>query len=106
MATTYMSASSAVDSVFKDGGGTEVARISASDDLFSISRSGHIIPGTDITKQLGGPSNRWYIIWGINFQTDSGDSLNYDRTNDRWLFYVGGTVRGYVDATGFHDGAP
>jgi len=73
---------------------------------FDIPRCGDITPTTDITKQLGGPSNRWYNIHGISFQPASGDVLNYDTTNNRWLFQIGGSIRGYVDTTGFHDGAP
>lgn len=34
------------------------------------------------------------------------DYLYYDRMNNRYLYYIGGTVIGYVDSSGFHNGAP
>ena len=37
---------------------------------------------------------------------DSGDYVHYDRPNNRYLFRIANQIVGYVDATGFHDGAP
>jgi hypothetical protein len=37
---------------------------------------------------------------------DTNDYLKYDMGNNRWLFYINSAVVGYVDATGFHNGAP
>jgi len=40
----------------------------------------------------------------ITFATN--DYLTYDVTNDRYLFYIGGTCRFYIDTTGGHNGSP
>lgn len=37
---------------------------------------------------------------------ETGDYIDYDATNNRYLFYIGAAVIGYVDAAGFHNGAP
>ena len=40
----------------------------------------------------------------IGFQND--DYILYDITNDRYLFYIGYAVVGYIDAAGWHNGPP
>ena len=47
-----------------------------------------------------------YMLLNAGLFYDSGDYINYDRTNDRYKFNIGNTCVGYVDATGFHNGAP
>lgn len=37
---------------------------------------------------------------------DINDYITFDNTNNRWLFYIGGTCEGYIDSTGWHNGAP
>jgi len=36
----------------------------------------------------------------------SGDYIHYDRANNRYLFRINNVIVGYVDADGFHNGAP
>ena len=42
----------------------------------------------------------------IIYDLPATDYLKYDETNNRYLFYIGGVCIGYVDATGFCNGAP
>ena len=91
-----------------------------------ILRGGDIIPVSS-TKSLGSATNYWNQAFidevlltsdidlepsalpRIYFDHDgvsAEDSIEYDKTNNRLLFYIGGSVVGYVDNTGFHDGAP
>jgi len=47
-----------------------------------------------------------YVDSGQKYLFDGGDNIQYDRVNNRYLFSIGDTAIGYVDASGFHDGAP
>lgn len=63
------------------------------------------LPATNI--DLGTDAIRWQNIFlkgKVDF--DSGDYISYDTTNNRYLFYIGNSVVGYVDNTGFHNGSP
>ena len=94
---------------------------------FDIPQAGDIIPVSSKTKSLGSVAKYWNQAFidevlltsdidlepsalpRIYFDHDgvsAEDSIEYDKTNNRLLFYIGGSVVGYVDNTGFHDGAP
>jgi hypothetical protein len=109
------------------GAWTEVGQIYFTTGDFTISRAGDIIPVSTKTKSLGSITKYWNQAFidevlltsdidlepsalpRIYFDHDgvsAEDSIEYDKTNNRLLFYIGGSVVGYVDNTGFHDGAP
>lgn len=46
------------------------------------------------------------MLAGKKLIFDSGDYVTFDQTNNRYLFYIGDSVVGYVDSSGFHNGAP
>jgi len=73
--------------------------------IFSIPRAGHIVP-IDGSRNLGDASHYWDAAYISRMLMDTNDFIDYDITNNRFRFYIGNVCRGYVDATGFHDGAP
>ena len=103
-----------------------IARLmSGADPYFDIPLAGDLLPISN--KSLGSASKYWNQAFidevlltsdidlepsalpRIYFDHDgvsAEDSIEYDKTNNRLLFYIGGSVVGYVDNTGFHDGAP
>lgn len=46
-----------------------------------------------------------YFIGNVTMY-DTGDFIDYDTENDRYLFYIGDVVVGFVNATGFYSGSP
>lgn len=46
-------------------------------------------------------------VWFDNrIYMDEKDYIEYDKSNDRYVFYINNTAVGYIDSTGFHSGAP
>ena len=76
----------------------------------NISRCGDVTPLTG--KALGTVANPWgtsvigALQVNIGLSLDTNDYIAYDKTNNRYLLYIGGVVVGYVDVAGFHNGAP
>jgi len=72
--------------------------------------SGHMYSGSVIVsddfKILGTDLSEDFSVVDGNVTFATGDFIDYDATNDRYVFYIGDVVVGYVNATGFHDGAP
>ena len=71
-----------------------------------VSRAGDIIPVSDDTKLLGGPTKRFNSIYTKILAWDTGDLISYDKINNHMLFYINGVVQGYLDTDGFHNEAP
>lgn len=91
----------------------------------TLDRSAHLMPYENKTSNIGKPSRligAAYIdatltnniqtelismvgaVPVIGFQPD--DFVLYDLTNDRYLFYIGSVIVGYIDDAGWHNGAP
>ena len=77
---------------------------SATEAEFIIPRAGDITPVG--IKYLGSITNYWTNVFTETLQFDTKDFINYDRVNNRLLVVINEVTVGYVDATGFHDGAP
>ena len=82
--------------------------------MLEIPRVGDMMPYVDAGSKIGASDKRIHTIypydvdigeWGL-VKYDDGDQISYDRTNNRFLFSIGGAIKGYVDIDGFHNGAP
>jgi hypothetical protein len=66
----------------------------------------HIIPQTAQGSSLGDLTHEFDAAYLERLVFHDDDFFNYDETNNRFRFYIGNVCRGYIDATGWHDGAP
>lgn len=93
---------------------------------YNIVQTGHITPITSGVYNLGTAAYKFNAvtagsfkgeqfdlsladtpeIWMVTGFPSFQDLIRYDKTNNRFLFIIGGAVVGYVDSTGFHNGAP
>jgi len=67
---------------------------------------GDLDPWFNNQNDLGSNTLSWKRVFCQKVVFDSGDYISYDDANNRFLFTIGDDIKGYVDATGFHDGAP
>jgi hypothetical protein len=65
-----------------------------------VRASGSVYPGNDVQYFLGLSGSSPVI------SCDANDYIAYNRTANRWEFFIGGTVVGYIDSGGFKNGAP
>lgn len=87
-------------SLFSSGASNQFQIRDSSIYLASLD-DGHLDLEADISIDLNSP-----VFVDSTLTFDTSDYIDYDEANDHYLFYIGGSVIGYIDATGFHDGSP
>jgi len=74
---------------------------SSSHFAYGLDLSNSYISNAAIKMGMSASYNNGTII-----EYDANDYTVFDRTNNRYLFVIGGSITGYIDATGFHNGSP
>jgi len=86
-------------------------------DLSGSMRSANITSQAYDTIIIGGIFTNYNFVdnghgttiidqWNTKLSFDYNDFIRYDKSNNRYLFYIGGNIVGYVDNSGFHNLAP